>query len=1034
MSNLLNEFRSTYITWDKATRRIYSPVTANESDENGRKLVVQIVNGGQVEDLTGASLHLYWETRDKLHDGLDVFKSIDLKKGEFELSYTTGMLSNKGVLNANLVLVDTVGRIVSERFKITVTEGIDNDAIQSENSFSSLTQALIDVSNLEQNYAPRLNDLTAQLQQTEQELSSQLAHKPTYDEVRQDTATRPINVSEMDTETKQLFTGGSVAVVGENAVGNENLKPKSVSLEKTDDLLQTSLSQIYNGKKLFKGMVTEPVFGTTTNAYGWANQMTYKGEKITGVRVFVPVSIATGKLKMSIRLGSNINVVLAESNEKDATHSGYYTFVFSKTIDNSIITEPSFYITIESVGQATYIRNSGLTGTTSVTDRVLLGGFYQLTASGSWYKLNSNLSASMDVEFLGLLNLDEKVDNDGEYQLLKETVQYSQTANKLFSSRTDEINLSAYVSSFFGWATPLTYKGEEITSSRIFLNMDTFKGDVISKILDENMAVIATSFHVKPTKNGWYDFAYDKRVTSKILTGGTFYLTVESVGRVDRILEPSSVNPIGENRLVNGAQYKYLNSSGNWVNVSTTPKYALYATLYNNNVSQAIDKVTNPNSENVSIVSFPNRFYTVANDVDYDSPTERHYTLPLYSEYLANHYHDLRFSNGEDKRYLVEEIGSSNVTTKPLKIGFNKGEYTADPVNTNQIITKASTPNKKAFVLTIGDSVTEGANSSNRQYWKQANELFEKEAIDFGRDNTVNFIGRAQKRHETAIDYKGVQKTIYSSAEGRSGWDGLSYLRYSTVRRPSQETWDALGLGDGTKTDYKGTPEQKKLIQNTNEVNATDSPNNPFFDNDKTGTNRFSIAKWLERYRTLDDNGNRLTLGNGTGTKITADNLETIDVCTPTHVVLAFGHNDIAYQGIEAFQVYMKEWIAEIRAQLPNAHIFLVLSIPRIGLWNNKKYPNYQGVSSPYNLDKYIDNADNWISYFDSYDEVANNTFLLPQFFVTPSAESYKTIEHVDASGDKAYRVIGDDLHPGYKAHANWGYQLYALLKYTMTL
>ena len=91
---MLSEFRSTNITWDKATSRIYSPVTANASDENGRKLVVQIVNSGQVEDLTGATLHLYWETRDKLHDGLDVFEAVDLKKGEFELSYTTGMLSN----------------------------------------------------------------------------------------------------------------------------------------------------------------------------------------------------------------------------------------------------------------------------------------------------------------------------------------------------------------------------------------------------------------------------------------------------------------------------------------------------------------------------------------------------------------------------------------------------------------------------------------------------------------------------------------------------------------------------------------------------------------------------------------------------------------------------------------------------------------------------------------------------------------------------------------------------------------------------
>ena len=208
---MLDKFRETAITWDKATSRIYSPVTANESDEKGRKLVVKIVNSGQVEDLTGATLHLYWETRDKAHDGLDVFKAVDLKKGEFELSYTTGMLSNKGVLNANLVLIDTVGRVVSERFKITVTEGIDNDAIQSENSFSSLTQALIDISNLEQNYAPRLNNLTAQLQQTEYE------------------ATRKRKLEDLDSEVLSAIEGGEGTSFSLLSVP----QPKSVTWDKT---------------------------------------------------------------------------------------------------------------------------------------------------------------------------------------------------------------------------------------------------------------------------------------------------------------------------------------------------------------------------------------------------------------------------------------------------------------------------------------------------------------------------------------------------------------------------------------------------------------------------------------------------------------------------------------------------------------------------------------------------------------------------------------------------------------------------------
>ena len=192
---MLSEFRSTNITWDKATSRIHTPVTANTSDENGRKLVVKIVNGGQVADLTGAALHLYWETIDKVHDGLDVFKAVDLKKGEFELSYTTGMLSNKGVLNTNLVLVDTVGRVVSDRFRITVKEGIDNDAIQSENSFTTLTQALIDISNLEQNYAPRLNDLTAQLRQKADDYVVRKKNEP-------------IRLNDMDEDAINAIAGG----------------------------------------------------------------------------------------------------------------------------------------------------------------------------------------------------------------------------------------------------------------------------------------------------------------------------------------------------------------------------------------------------------------------------------------------------------------------------------------------------------------------------------------------------------------------------------------------------------------------------------------------------------------------------------------------------------------------------------------------------------------------------------------------------------------------------------------------------------
>ena len=179
---MLDKFRETAITWDKANRKVYESLRVSAGDNKGRKLSVQLVNDGVIEDLSGASLSLFWETKDKAHNGLDAFETVDAAKGEFEIYYKTGMLSNEGALNANLVLVDTNGRVVSEPFTITVFKGIDDDAIQSSDSFTALTQALIDINDLEQNYAPRLstleqNDvsLSQQLQQTEQELTTQLS-------------------------------------------------------------------------------------------------------------------------------------------------------------------------------------------------------------------------------------------------------------------------------------------------------------------------------------------------------------------------------------------------------------------------------------------------------------------------------------------------------------------------------------------------------------------------------------------------------------------------------------------------------------------------------------------------------------------------------------------------------------------------------------------------------------------------------------------------------------------------------------------
>ncbi|MGI6154442.1 MAG: DUF2817 domain-containing protein [Enterococcus lemanii] len=151
----LNQFRSIDLTWDRANGRIYEAIRVASSDENGRKLTVRVSNGSLVEDLSSATLNLYWETTNAKNKGLDAFEVVDASRGIFEIYFTTGMLSNVGKLYAWLQLVDTAGTVTSERFDITVFRGIDNDAAESENSFTSLTTALVRVNNIDAD----INDL-----------------------------------------------------------------------------------------------------------------------------------------------------------------------------------------------------------------------------------------------------------------------------------------------------------------------------------------------------------------------------------------------------------------------------------------------------------------------------------------------------------------------------------------------------------------------------------------------------------------------------------------------------------------------------------------------------------------------------------------------------------------------------------------------------------------------------------------------------------------------------------------------------------
>ena len=193
---MLKEFRSIDVYWDKATRRIYEEIRSSSSDEKGRKLTVQIVNDGQIQDLTNVALNLYWETQDGENRGLDPFEPLDAENGIYELYFRTGMLEHVGKLNAHLHLVDTTGAITSEPFTISVFKGVDVDAMASDDELSALNQALIEVQNIKQDEAERVSAETERIAAEEERVSNENERKTA--ETARATAENTRNTNETD--------------------------------------------------------------------------------------------------------------------------------------------------------------------------------------------------------------------------------------------------------------------------------------------------------------------------------------------------------------------------------------------------------------------------------------------------------------------------------------------------------------------------------------------------------------------------------------------------------------------------------------------------------------------------------------------------------------------------------------------------------------------------------------------------------------------------------------------------------------------
>jgi hypothetical protein len=343
----------------------------------------------------------------------------------------------------------------------------------------------------------------------------------------------------------------------------------------------------------------------------------------------------------------------------------------------------------------------------------------------------------------------------------------------------------------------------------------------------------------------------------------------------------------------------------------------------------------------------------------------------------------------------------------------------------------------KPTVLCIGDSVTDAFLAGGYPYHTKAKLLSMMDDIDFsgGGSGDYSFLMLGTKSYDASYTYKSTALSVRCRAEGRGGWTMYSYMMHATQRDPNQATWDLLGLGNGSHTDYIDNFAQKDLIASTPEINVTEPPANPFFDTSKTGGSRFSLTKYLDRYRTMSADGVRLSVGTGTGTQITPGNVGTYDICTPTHVFIMLGHNDFGRCSVNKFFQNAMQILSDIRAQLPYSDIALAVTLPLIGSYHPDLYPDYDGVPAPHG-GYWYDNAKVWN---DAYSSLPLDTrqFIIPVYYTLPTAESFSTMGYSSPGGNILKKPFpqgaGGTYHPGIDGHASIATQLHAWVKYTQT-
>lgn len=386
----------------------------------------------------------------------------------------------------------------------------------------------------------------------------------------------------------------------------------------------------------------------------------------------------------------------------------------------------------------------------------------------------------------------------------------------------------------------------------------------------------------------------------------------------------------------------------------------------------------------------------------------------------------IRSGFGKNPHTGASYVQATDYDEENLSIDF-VGENKKVTIATKHISLKASVQNgKKAFVLVIGDS--QGmygggklgyANGDGTAFWMYAAKLFDMDKAD-GATSDVVFLGSEKFRgwsnvakNEMTYEYLGNERTIHAASESIGSWSINHFLHKATEYTFSGST-------------------------DANEVYTGSNPINPFYDYARVNEfDIFSIDKWLERFRTLDDDGNRLTWGDPRiGTLISESSLQFINVCKPTHVICMLGRNTVVAPN--AYGAVCDEFITAVKRDCPSAKIAMCLQPDMPGTFNGANYPEVLAPSEATTIYKLNQRANQFAIMRAIYNQCKerenDNVFIVPVWFSQPTMYGWNlsAITDFTMENKEKYVIQGDDFHPSGEAQKAWAYQLYCWILHTM--